>query len=240
MNKRNVIIIVVIVLVLAVIGGYFLLNGGSAEPTKQSSIILSKSAYIKVPDDVNASHHVDKKGVVYYDAKDVNVTVCSNLSKSSGVSKLIKIKNSIETGSKKLKLNDAAVYLKDGIYSAFIKNSEYNDAILIQSPSKNILLQCLESVSFHDPSVKVDINDTNNSSNSDSGNVIDVIEETETAVGTSHSSSSSSSSQSTSHEDSYTDYYYGSSSSSSRSSGSSSGGSSSGGGKSSLTDYYSQ
>ena len=232
MDKKKIIIIVAVIAVIAIIGAYFVFNDSHVETGKQKTILLSKSAYMQVPDTKNVTNKVDKEGVFHYknNDSDINITSCSNLSVSSSANELKKLKNDVATGAKKLKEDKVVIYEKDGVYSVFVKNTQYNDTLLIQSSDKNLLLQCWESVKFHDPSEKVEIKDTGGSSGSD--NVIDVVEKTQTAVQSSPSSSSSSSSSSSpSYSSSNWGYDWGGSSSSS--SGRSSGGSISGGSSSS-------
>ena len=230
MDKKNIIIIVVIIAVIAIIAGYFMLNNQS-DNSQQTTLILSKSAYMEVPEDANATSNADKKGIFYYvDAKDgINITSSSNISASSSASEMKKIVNSIEKGAKKIVSDDVVMYLKDGVYSIFLKNTQYKDSILIQSTNKNLLLQCWQSIKFHSPtdSFKIGNTSSSSSSSSSSGSVVDAVQQTQKAVGTSSSSSSStSSSSSSSSSESFSDFSY------SRSTGGSSGGSSSGGGSS--------
>lgn len=239
MDKKYILIILLIA-VIAVVGGYFLLNGNNIQTVsgEQTTIILSKSAYMEVPKDSNATSKADKKGIFYYNDKDddINITSCSNLSASSSVKEMKKLKNSVSTGAKKMVENDVVVYEKDGVYSVFAKNTQYNDTLLIQASDKNLLLACWNSVKYHDPTDKIKFNGT---SNDGSGSVVNAVEQTQTAVqssGSSSSSSSSSSSTASSSDSSYdssgsgsggySDFGFdtGSSSSSSSSSGSSGGG----------------
>ena len=231
MDKKYIILIVAIIAVVAV-GAYFLF-GSQIQTTTQSvsdhsTMVLSKSAYMEVPKSDNKTDNVNKKGLHHYKDKtyDINITSCSNLSTSDSEKEMKILKNSIATGSKKLKEDGAVIYEKNGTYSIFIKNTQYNDTLLIQSSSKDLLLQCWLSVNYHDPAVKIKFNDTG----SGSGSVINVAEKTQTAVSTSSSSSSSSSSQSLSTSGSgsggYSDFGFSTSSksSSSKSSGSAGGG----------------
>lgn len=236
MDKKYIIIIL-IVAIIAVIGGYFLLNNASTDiTTEHTTIVLSKSAYMEVPKNLNATSKADKKGIFYYKDKkdDINVTSCSNLSASSSSKEMKKLKNSIATGAKKEKGDGVVIYEKDGIYSVFVKNTQYNDTLLIQSSDKNLLLQCWNTVKYHDPTDKIKFNDTTSSS-SGSGSVVSAVEKTESAVKSSYSSSSSSStSSSTSYSSGsgsggYSDFGFSSSSSSSSSGSSKSSGSSGGG-----------
>jgi hypothetical protein len=215
MDKKYIIIILIIA-VIAVIAGYFLFNNTVSEiTTEQSTIVLSKSAYMEVPKNSNATSKADKKGIFYYkdNKEDINVTSCSNLSASSSVKEMKKLKNDIATGSKKLNENNHVIYEKNGTYSVFVKNTKYNDTLLIQSTDKNLLIQCLNSVNYHDPTTKIKFNDTTSSG---SGNVINAVEQTESAVESSYSSGSSSADSSASYStSSYSDNSYDSSSSSS-------------------------
>lgn len=209
MDKKHIIIAIVIVAVIAVIGGYFLLNNGTTSTiTDHSTIVLSKSAYMEVPKDSNATSNADKKGIFYYKDKDdnINITSCSNLSASSSVKEMKKLKNSVSTGAKKMVENDVVVYEKDGVYSVFAKNTQYNDTLLIQSSDKNILLACWNSVKYHDPTDKIKFNGT--AGDNGSGSVVNAIEQTQNAVQASESSSSSysESSSSSSSSDSSSDY----------------------------------
>ncbi len=235
MDKKHIILAVVVVAIIAVIGGYFLQNNGTTETiTDHSTIVLSKSAYMEVPKDPNATTKADKKGIFYYkDTKeDINITSCSSLSASSSEKEMKKLKNNITTGSKKLKEDNFVVYEKDGIYSVFVKNTEYNDTLLIQSTDLNLLLQCRESVKYHDPTTKIKFNDTSESSGS--GTVVDAVQQTERAVEKTTTSTSTSSSSSSSSSTAgtgtggYSDFGFGSSSrgstGSSKASGSSGGG----------------
>lgn len=223
MEKRNIVIIVVVILLIAGVCGYFLLNSPELDSTKQRAIPLTKSAVIKVPMDENATHNASKKGVFFYSGDDLNITVCSNISKASGVKELNQFKDSIESGSKKILDNNAVIYLKDGVYSIFVKNTQYNDTVLLQSTSKTLLLECWKNLKFHDPSQKFKFNDTTDKTSSGT-DVINAIEETEKAVGVSYSSSdsgsSSSDSSSSSDYTSSSSESYPSSSSSDESSGS--------------------
>ncbi|MBR4448556.1 hypothetical protein [Methanobrevibacter sp.] len=230
MDKKKIIIIVAIIAVIAIIGAYFVFNDSHVGTAKQKTILLSKSAYMQVPDTKNVTNKVDKDGVFHYKNKDsdINITSCSNLSAASSEKELKKLKNDVATGAKKLKEDNVVIYEKDGVYSVFVKNTQYNDTLLIQSSDKNLLLQCWESVKYHDPSVKIKINDTGSSPGS--GNVIDVVEKTQSAVQSSSSSTSSSSSSSSDYSSGgYSDFGFSSSSSSSRGSSSKASGSGKGG-----------
>lgn len=240
MDKKYILIILLIA-VIAVVGGYFLLNGNNIQTVsgEQTTIVLSKSAYMEVPKDSNATSNADKKGIFYYKDKDddINITSCSNLSASSSVKEMKKLKNSVSTGAKKIVENNVVVYEKDGVYSVFAKNTQYNDTLLIQSSDKNVLLACWNSVKYHDPTDKIKFNGT--AGDKGSGSVVNAIEQTQSAVQASGSSSSSYSESSSSSSSSDSSYDYsgsgsggysdfgfdtGSSSSGSSSSGSSGGG----------------
>ena len=227
MEKKHIIILIILIAIIAVIGGYFLLN--NQQSSEQTTLILSQSAYMEVPKDAVATKNnkVDKKGIFYYvDEKDnVNVTSCSNLSADSSESEMNKLKSAVERGSKKITGDNVVVYLKDGIYSVFVKNTQYNDTILLQSTNKNLLIQCWESIKFHSPTDKLKFNETtSDSGSSSSGSVVNAAEKTKKVVSknTSPSTSSSSSSQSSSYSSGFGYSSYGSGSSSK---GSSSGGS---------------
>ena len=209
MDKKYILIILLIA-VIAVVGGYFLLNGNNIQSVtgEQTTIVLSKSAYMEVPKDSNATSKADKKGIFYYKDKDddINITSCSNLSASSSVKEMKKLKNSVSTGAKKMVENDVVVYEKDGVYSVFAKNTQYTDTLLIQASDKNLLLACWNSVKYHDPTDKIKFNGT--SSDKGSGSVVNAVEQTQTAVQSSVSSSSSGSSGSSSTSSSSADSSY--------------------------------
>lgn len=198
MNKKYV-LIVVAVIAIAAIGGYLLFNNNLSDiqsaSVKQKTILLSKSAYMEVPDTENVSDDVKKNGVHYYknDKDDINITSCSNLSASSSTKELKKLKDNVSTGAKKSTENGVVIYEKNGTYSIFVKNTQYNDTLLIQSSNKDLLLLCSQSVQFHDPAQKVEIKNSDGSSD-----VIDVAQKTESVVTSSSSDSSSSSSSSSS------------------------------------------
>lgn len=200
MNKKYIGIIVVIALI-AVIGGYLIFSSSIGTPSttsvKQKTILLSKSAYMEVPDTKNVSDEVKKNGVHYYknDKDDINITSCSNLSASSSEKELKKLKDSVITGAKKSNEDGVVVYEKNGTYSIFVKNTQYNDTLLIQSSNKDLLLQCSHSVQFHDPAQKIEIKNDDGSTSTD---VIDVVEKTEQVVSTPSSDSSSDTSSDTS------------------------------------------
>ena len=166
----------------------------------------------------DVSDEVKKNGVHYYknDKDDINITSCSNLSASSSSKELKKLKENVTTGAKKSTENGVVIYEKNGTYSIFVKNTQYNDTLLIQSSNKDLLLQCSQSVQFHDPAQKVEIKNDDGTPSTD---VIDVVQKTESVVSSSSSDSGTSSSEvSTSASDWGYDW--------------SSGGSSSGGGSS--------
>lgn len=210
-----------------------------------NTIILSNSSYMEVPICENASLKADKKGIYYYkDSKDdINITGSSALSTDSGVNEMKKLKNGIVTGSEKINDGDVVVYLKDGIYSVFIKNTQYNDSLILQSTNKNLLIECWKTVNYHDPTKKPKFENASGSSGSGSGKVISAVEKTEKAVQSSASSKPTvSSSGSSSTSSSNWGYDFGSSSSGSSSKKSSSGGSVSKGsisGGSSSSDRFS-
>lgn len=236
MDKKYIAVILIVAAV-AVIAAYFLLGSPQEITTEHNTLILSKSAYMEVPKYPNATSKADKDGIFYYKDKsdDINITSSSNLSASSSAKEMKKLKNSVATGSKKLKEGDVVIYEKNGTYSVFVKNTQYNDTLLIQSSNKDLLLQCWYTVKYHDPTDKIKFNDTNDSS---SGSVINAVEKTESAVkeSTAETSSSTTSTESTYTESSYSDSGsggysdFGFSSSSSSSSGSSSRSSGSSGG----------
>lgn len=225
MDYKKIIPIIVIVALIAVVGGYFLLNNSSMDTTEHTTIVLSKSAYMEVPLDSNATSKADKKGIFYYkgSSDDINITSSSNLSAASSAKEMKKLKNSIATGSKKVNENGVVVYEKNGTYSIFVKNTQYNDTLLIQSSDKNLLLGCWQSIKYHDPTDNFKVDNTT-SSGSGSSNVVDAVQQTQSAVQKSTStstSSSSSSSSSSGYGNSYSDFVSSSSSSKSSSSGSS-------------------
>jgi hypothetical protein len=231
MNKKHAILIIVILIAVgAVIGAYMMFNDAPVETTTASTttsfenrtMILSKSAYMKVPINPNATDKVNKKGMHYYkdNESDINITSCSNLSASSSAKEMKKLKNSIATGAKKSKEHNVVVYEKDGVYSIFVRNIQYNDTLLIQSSDKDLLFLCWETLNYHDPAHKVHFDDEKDSKDSSSGSgAIDVAQKTESAVKSSSSStkSTSSSSSSSSHANSWDYYNWGSGSSSQKS-----------------------
>lgn len=241
MNKKLIIVAVIIIAVIAVVGYYFMFNGGDGSSSsinpaaKQKTILLSKSAYMEVPDTKNATDKVNKNGVFYYKNKqdDINITSASNLSASASTNEMKKLKDSIVQGSKRLVENNVIIYENNGTYSVFVKNTQYNDTLLIQSSNKDLLLQCWESVKYHDPAQKIEVNDTGSSS---SGSVIDVAQKTETVV--SQSTSSSDTSSSSTPSTSASSWGYDWSSGSSSSSGSSGGGSDRAGGSASSSSRF--
>ena len=235
MDKKHILIIIVIVAVLAAIGGYFLLNNQTATMSDHTTIVLSKSAYMEVPKNKNATSKADGKGVFYYKDKkeDINITSCSNISTDSGAKEMKKLKNDVATGSKKLVEDNVGIYEKNGTYSVFVKNTEYNDTLLIQSADKNLLLQCWKTLKYHDPTQKIDFGKDDSSG---SGSVVSAVEKTESAVQSSAPKETSSSSSS-SYSDSSSSWGYEWRSSGSGSSGSS-GGSSKVGGSASSSDLF--
>ncbi len=181
MDTKKIIIIIAIIAVIAAICGIFLLNNQVETTTNDVTIVLSKSAYMKVPDDPNSTSKADDDGIFYYkDAKDdLNITSSSNLSASSSSKEMKNLKNSVVTGSKKIKEDNVVVYEKNGTYSIFVKNTQYNDTLLIQSHDKNVVLSCWASIKYHNPSDKFKIDNTTSDS---SGKVVDAIEQTQNAV----------------------------------------------------------
>ncbi|WP_406535069.1 hypothetical protein [Methanobrevibacter sp.] len=237
MDKKYILMLIVIIAAIAAVAGYFLLADNQLDTiSEHKTIVLSKSAYMEVPENPNATDKVDKKGIFYYKDKDddINITSCSNLSTSSSAKELKKLKNSVATGSKKLKEGNVVIYEKDGIYSVFVKNTQYNDTLLIQSSNKDLLLQCWNTVKYHDPTQKIKFD--NDTSSSSSGSVINAAEKTETVVKASAPSTSSSSSSSSS--DSSWGYEWRSSSSSGYSGSSGSRSSGSVGGSASSSDLF--
>ena len=229
MNTKHIIIVVAVVAVVAIFGAYFMLGENQEITSEQVPMRLSKSAYMEIPDNPNATLETDKNGVSRYsdEKDDINITVASNLSLSSSKNEMDKIKDSVATGSKKIVEDNVVIYEKNGTYSVFVKNTQKNDTVLIQSSNKNLLLQCFNSIKFHSPTDSLKFNDTGSSKGSDtsSSKVVDIAQQTQSTVEKSTSSASSSSSVSSSssgssYGDSYSDYV-----SSSRGSGS--GGSSS-------------
>lgn len=232
MDKKYILIIVVVA-VIAVIGGYFLLNNGTnqIESTEHTTLVLSKSAYMEVPDSPNATDKVDKKGIFYYkvNKEDLNITSCSNLSASSSEKEMKNLKDSIATGAKKSTEDGVVIYEKNGTYSIFVRNTEYNDTLLIQSNDKNLLLECWDTVQYHDPTTKIKFDNTTSGGSSSSGSnkVVSAVEKTQSTVQKSTSTSSSSSSSAPSTSASSWGYDWSSSSSGSSSRSSSAGGSAS-------------
>lgn len=192
MKTKHILIAVVIIAIVAVVGGYLLLNGSPTQQmSEHSTIILSKSAYMEVPVNPNATSKADKKGIFYYKDNDgdINITSCSNLSADSSSKSMKKLKDSIATGSKKITEDNIVIYEKDGVYSVFVKNTEYNDTLLIQSSDKNLLIECWNTVKYHDPTDKIKFDN-----GTDSGSVVNAVEKTESAVQKSTDTSDSSSS----------------------------------------------
>lgn len=233
MDKKYILIVVAIVAIVAVIGGYFLFNNQSITMTEHNTIVLSNSSYMDVPVADNATLKADKKGIYYYkdNLDDLNITGCSNLSASSAGDEMSKLKNTIAVGSEKLNEDNAVIYVKDGIYSIFVKNTQYNDTLLMQSTNKNLLLQCLRTVKYHDPTEQPKFD--NASSSSGSGKIVRADVKTQKAVQSSAPKATTSSSSSSSTSSSNWGYNFGSSSKSSSSGKSGGGGSISGGVKSS-------
>ena len=215
MNTKHIIIVVAVVAVVAIFGAYFMLGENQEITSEQVPMRLSKSAYMEIPDNPNATLKTDKNGVSRYsdEKDDINITVASNLSLSSSKNEMDKIKDSVATGSKKIVEDNVVIYEKNGTYSVFVKNTQYNDTVLIQSSNKNLLLQCFNSIKFHSPTDSLKFNDTGSSKGSDtsSSKVVDIAQQTQSTVEKSTSSASSSSSVSSSssgssYGDSYSDY----------------------------------
>ena len=243
MERRNIIIAIVAVIVLIALAGAYLQLNNSGEK-KTSTLLLGDRAAIEAPETTNYTQDSDKDGIFTYvdTVNEINITCCSNSSTDDGFKKMKSLKNSIEVGAKNINENNAFIYFKDGIYSAFIKNIDTKNTILIQSPNKNTLLQCLSTIKYIDgkSSFKIDKSSTN---------VVNVTKTTETAVAksnptksSSYTSSSSSSGGGSSYSGSSISDAYGSGSSYSKKSSSSStrSSSSSGGGYSgsSISDAY--
>ena len=85
MNTKHIIILVAVVAVVAVFGAYFMMGENQEITSEQVPMRLSKSAYMEIPDNPNATLKTDKSGVSHYSDKndDLNITVASNLSMSS-------------------------------------------------------------------------------------------------------------------------------------------------------------
>ena len=241
MERRNIIIAIVAVIVLIALAGAYLQLNNSGEK-KTSTLLLGDRAAIEAPETTNYTQDSDKDGIFTYvdTVNEINITCCSNSSTDDGFKKMKSLKNSIEVGAKNINENNAFIYFKDGIYSAFIKNVDTKNTILIQSPNKNTLLQCLSTIKYIDgkSSFKIDKSSTN---------VVNVTKTTETAVAKSNPTKSSSTTSSSSSGGSYSgssisdaygssgsSYAKKSSSSSTRSSSSSGGGYSG----SSISDAY--
>ena len=201
--KKIILIVAIVVVAIAVIGGYSLFSTPTVD-MNQTTIVLSKSAYMNVPIQDNASSNADKDGIFHYVDKEngINITSCnSNISKKSSISKMIALKNSTEYDSKKIKEDNVVVYEKNGTYSIFVKNIEYNNTIMLQSTSKNLLMACWNSLKFHNPTDKFKFDNTTSGSN-----VVNAVEQTQSVVGdvsSSYSSPSTSDSSSSSLSDSY-------------------------------------
>ena len=192
MDNKKIIIIVAVVAVIAVGAGFFFFS--NQLQFDHTTLVLSKSAYMESPVAKNISGEPDSDGVFFYVDRDndVNVTSCSNISKSNSTKTIDKIKKELQTKSKKTYEGDVAVYEKDGIYSIFVKNVEYNDTVLIQSADKDMLMACWATLKFHDPSESLKFNNTTN------GVVINAAEQTEEVVQASTPSETTSTSAETS------------------------------------------
>ena len=206
MDRKIIIIGVIVVIAALLVGGYLFLNSNEAHNDRV--FFISKSAYMKVPDS-NATHKPDKHGVYYYVDKEngINVTSCnSNISKESSVSVMKKLKDSTEANSKKTVEDGVVIYEKNGTYSIFVDNLEYNNTVILQSTNKALLLSCWKTLKFHDPNEVIKVENITSSSTSSS---INAVEETQDVIGdVSASSSSTSSSSSSSSDTSYSDTSY--------------------------------
>lgn len=193
MQRKHIIIIIAIIAVIAVAGVFFISNNPMA--LEHSALVLTESSYIEVPVDANAVSTADTEGVFYYIDKNngINVTCCNpNISTTKGISVVDNLKNQIAVGSKMIIEDNAVIYAKNGIYSIFVKNSKYNDTVLIQSTNKNLLLQCWQSLKFHSPTDSLKIEDTGSTT------VINGTQTTKNVVSKSSTYTSASSSGSTS------------------------------------------
>lgn len=229
-NKTPIIIAIALIAVIAIVGGYFLLN--NSFEMEESTLVLSDSAYMKVPDNPKATDKSTGDGLYTYkdEINGVNITSTSNISKNSAVKKINALKDSIKSDSEIVSEGNVVIYEKDGVYSIFVENDEYKDIILIQSTNKDLLLKCWHSIKFHNPSDSLKVED-------DTSNVVNASKTTQTATEkSSYSSQSDSSSQTNSLGGSGSDsssqnggyYDWGSGSGSSGGSSSSSSGSSGG------------
>ena len=203
-SKVPILIGIALVVVIAVVAGYFLMNNqGEME---QTTLVLSESAYMKVPENGNASAKVDKNGIFHYidEKNSINVTSYNaNQSLEVGASKMDALEDAVKTGANEIQEDNGTVYEKDGIYSVIVENNDYEDSLIIQSTNKDLLMQAWNSIKFHDPTDSFkpgesssDSNDT--SSSSDSGSVVSAVEQTQSVVKKYSSSSSSSSGSSSS------------------------------------------
>lgn len=202
-NKKIFLIVGVFVAAVVLIGGYSLLSTPTVD-MNQTTIVLSKSAYMNVPIEDNATSNADKDGIFHYvdNENGINITSCnSNISKKSSISKMNKLKNSTESNSKKIKEDNVIIYEKNGTYSIFVKNLEYNNTVILQSANKNLLMACWDSLKFHNPTDKFKFDNTTTS------NVVNAVEQTQSVVGDVSQSDSSSSSTSDSSESSSDSYY---------------------------------
>ena len=103
--KKVILIVAVVVVAVVALGGYFLFSSPTVD-MNQTTIVLSKSAYMNVPIQDNASSNADKDGIFHYvdNENGINVTSCnSNISKKSSISKMNALKNSTQSDSKKIK-----------------------------------------------------------------------------------------------------------------------------------------
>ena len=193
MDRKYIIIIIAVLAVLAAAGAFLLTSNPMA--LEHSTIELSETSYIQIPVDSSAISTADEEGIFYYVDKNngINITHSNpNITTSKGIKIVDKLKNNISVGSKKIIEDNAVIYAKNGIYSIFVKNTKYNDTILIQSTNKNILLQCWESLKFHSPTDSLKIEDT------DSKSVVNATQTTQKVVSKSPTYSSASSSSTSS------------------------------------------
>lgn len=192
-RKKIILIVAVVIVVIAIIAGYFITTTPTVNQN-QTTLVLSKSAYMNVPIAQNASSKADNDGIFHYiDAENgINVTSCnSNISKNTSISKMNKLKNSIESSAKKVITDGVVLYEKNGTYSIFVKNLQYNNTIMLQSLNKNLLILCWKTLKFHDPTDNFKFDNTTST-------VVDAVEQTQSVVGEitpSYTSSSSSSYQ---------------------------------------------
>ena len=95
--KKVILIVAVVVVAVAALGGYFLFSTPTVD-MNQTTIVLSKSAYMNVPIQDNASSNADKDGIFHYvdNENGINVTSCnSNISKKSRRAMLLCMKKMV-------------------------------------------------------------------------------------------------------------------------------------------------